>query len=115
MVVGSEPDPATGAVIPPIYQTSTFTEAVGSHRGYEYARTGNPTRSNFECLASLEGVAPGGPGRGCAASGMAATTTVLQTLGPGDHMVLLYDVYGGTLTGQPGCSRGGATAWPWST
>ncbi|HEV3013054.1 MAG TPA: cystathionine gamma-synthase, partial [Actinomycetota bacterium] len=89
----------TGAVIAPIYQTSTFAQAaVGEHKGYEYARTGNPTRANLEaCLASLEGVGPGGPGGGvCFASGMAATTTVLQTLGPGDHLVLSADVYGGT-------------------
>jgi cystathionine beta-lyase/cystathionine gamma-synthase len=97
--VGSEPDPATGSVIPPIYQTSTFAqEAVGRHKGYEYARTGNPTRTGLEaCLASLEGVAPGGPGGAlCFASGMAATATVLQTLAPGDHLVLSADVYGGT-------------------
>ncbi|HEV3013363.1 MAG TPA: PLP-dependent transferase, partial [Actinomycetota bacterium] len=97
--VGSEPDPATGAVIPPIYQTSTFAqEAVGEHKGYEYARTQNPTRANLEaCLASLEGVGRDGPGGGvCFASGMAATTTVLQTLAPRDHLVLSADVYGGT-------------------
>src|SRR6266487_1517235 len=76
--VGSAPDPATGSVIPPIYQTSTFAqEEVGRHKGYEYARTGNPTRASLEvCLA--------------------ATTTVLQTLGPGDHLILSSDVYGGT-------------------
>ncbi|HEV8649496.1 MAG TPA: cystathionine gamma-synthase [Actinomycetes bacterium] len=97
--VGSAPDPQTGAVIPPIYQTSTFAqEGVGGHKGYEYARTGNPTRANLEALlASLEGVPAGGPGGGlCFASGMAATTTVLQTLRPGDHLVLSSDVYGGT-------------------
>jgi hypothetical protein len=97
--VGSEPDPTTGSVIPPIYQTSTFAqEEVGRHQGYEYARTGNPTRTRLEaCLASLEGVAPGGPGGAlCFASGMAATSTVLQTLAPGDHLVLSADVYGGT-------------------
>jgi cystathionine gamma-synthase len=96
---GSPPDPTTGAVIPPIYQTSTFAqEAVGRHRGYEYARTGNPTRTSLErCLASLEGVAEGAPGGALAfASGMAATTTVLQTLRPGDHLILSSDVYGGT-------------------
>jgi len=96
---GSPPDPSTGAIIPPIYQTSTFAQdAVGSHRGYEYARTGNPTRSGLErCLASLEGVAADGPGGALAfASGMAATTTILQTLRPGDHMILSSDVYGGT-------------------
>src|SRR4029453_12832785 len=88
--VGSAPDPATGAVIAPIYQTSTFAQAaVGEHQGYEYARTGNPTRANLEtCLASLEGIAPDGPGGAlCFASGMAATTTVLQTLAPGAHLV----------------------------
>src|SRR6266498_4423190 len=97
--VGSEPDPLTGAVIAPIYQTSTFAqEAPGRHKGYEYARTGNPTRDGLEaCLASLEGVPAGGPGGAlCFASGMAATTTVLETLHPGDHMVLSSDVYGGT-------------------
>jgi cystathionine gamma-synthase len=95
--VGSDPDPATGAVIPPIYQTSTFAqEAVGRHKGYEYARTDNPTRASLEqCLASLEEVEPGG-GALCFGSGMAATTTVLQLLSPGDHLVLSDDVYGGT-------------------
>ena len=64
--VGSEPDPATGAVIPPIYQTSTFAkDQVGEHKGYEYARTGNPTRASLEaCLGSLEGVGADGPGAG---------------------------------------------------
>jgi cystathionine gamma-synthase len=97
--VGSEPDPTTGAVIPPIYQTSTFAqEAVGSHKGYEYARTGNPTRTAFErCLASLEGLDSDGPGGALAfGSGMAATSTALMTLEPGDHLVLSRDAYGGT-------------------
>jgi cystathionine gamma-synthase len=97
--VGSAPDPVTGAVIAPIYQTSTFAqESAGRHKGYEYARTGNPTRANLEtCLASLEGVGPHGPGGAlCFGSGMAATATVLQTLAPGDHLVLSADVYGGT-------------------
>src|SRR6266705_882393 len=97
--VGSAPDPATGSVIPPIYQTSTFAqEEVGRHKGSEYARTGNPTRASLEaCLAALEGIAPQGPGGAlCFGSGMAATTTVLQTLGPGDHLILSSDVYGGT-------------------
>jgi cystathionine gamma-synthase len=97
--VGSAPDPATGAVIPPIYQTSTFAqEGPGRHRGYEYARTGNPTRTNLEdCLAALEGLGPGDHGGAlCFGSGMAATSTVLQTLAPGDHLVLSADVYGGT-------------------
>jgi cystathionine gamma-synthase len=96
--VGSDPDPATGAVIPPIYQTSTFAqEGVGRHKGYEYARTGNPTRTSLEqCIASLEEVDPDGGGALCFGSGMAATTTVLQLLSPGDHLVLSNDVYGGT-------------------
>jgi cystathionine gamma-synthase len=97
--VGSAPDPETGAVIPPIYQTSTFAQSSpGRHRGYEYARTGNPTRASLEaCLAALEGLGPGDPGGAlCFGSGMAATSTVLQTLGPGDHLLLSADVYGGT-------------------
>jgi len=97
--VGSAPDPETGAVIPPIYQTSTFAqEGVGRHHGYEYARTGNPTRANLEeCLGALEGLRPDDHGGAlCFGSGMAATATVLQTLGPGDHLILSADVYGGT-------------------
>lgn len=97
--VGSAADPETGAVIPPIYQTSTFAQSSpGRHRGWEYARTGNPTRASLEaCLAALEGLGPGDPGGAlCFGSGMAATSTVLQTLGPGDHLLLSADVYGGT-------------------
>jgi cystathionine beta-lyase/cystathionine gamma-synthase len=97
--VGSAPDPATGAVIPPIHQASTFAqESPGRHQGYEYARTANPTRAGLEaCLAALEGLGPGDPGGAlCFGSGMAATSTVLQTLGPGDHLLLSADVYGGT-------------------
>src|SRR6266511_353985 len=97
--VGSAPAPETGAVIPPIYQTSTFAqEGVGRHHGYEYARTGNPTRANLEeCLGALEGLRPDDHGGAlCFGSGMAATATVLQTLGPGDHLILSADVYGGT-------------------
>lgn len=92
--VGQDPDPATGAVITPIYQTSTFAQrAVGEHLGYDYARTDNPTRTALqECLASLEG------GRfGLAfASGMAAITTLLLYFKQGDHIVVADDVYGGT-------------------
>ncbi|HEX2027741.1 MAG TPA: cystathionine gamma-synthase [Nitriliruptorales bacterium] len=91
---GQDPDPATGAATVPIYQTSTFVqEAVGEHGGYDYARTGNPTRSALEeCLASLEG------SDACVAfaSGMAATDAVLRLLRPGDHVILGDDVYGGT-------------------
>ena len=97
--VGSPPDPATGAIIAPIYQTSTFVQdSIGRHHGYEYARTANPTRTALEtCLASLEGVEEKGHGGALAfASGMAATSAVLQTLRPGDRLVLSRDAYGGT-------------------
>ena len=91
---GQPADPVTGAVMVPIYQTSTFIqEGVGGHKGYEYARTGNPTRTALEtCLASLEG----GKHGTCFSSGCAATATVLHTLSPGDHVVSSDDVYGGT-------------------
>src|SRR5438270_11270 len=91
---GQPPDPATGAVVTPIYQTSTYAqEAVGRHRGYEYSRTANPTRTALErCLADLEGA-----GHGFAfASGMAAEDAVLRLLPAGSHVVLPHDVYGGT-------------------
>ena len=91
---GQEPDPTTGAVVVPIYQTSTFAQdAVGKHRGYEYARSGNPTRAALEqCIASLEGGAHGL----AFASGMAAEAAVMQLLKPGDHTVAVDDLYGGT-------------------
>lgn len=91
---GQEPDPHTGAVIVPVYQTSTFAqEEVGRHRGYEYARSGNPTRDALQtALASLEGAAHGF----AFASGLAAGDAVLRTLAPGDHVVMANDVYGGT-------------------
>lgn len=91
---GQDPDPAYGAVSVPIYQTSTYAqEAVGKHRGYDYARTGNPTRTALQdALAALEG----GGGAWCFASGMAAETALLHTLKAGDHVVLGDDVYGGT-------------------
>jgi cystathionine gamma-synthase len=92
---GQDPDPATGAVVVPIYQTSTFAQSeVGRHQGYEYSRSGNPTRTALEsCLAALEG------GRtGLAfASGLAAEDCALRTLtGPGGHVVIPDDAYGGT-------------------
>jgi cystathionine gamma-synthase len=92
--VGQEPDPRTGAVIVPIYQTSTFAQpAVGQHLGYEYARTGNPTRTALqEVLASLEGT----EAAVCFASGLAAEDAVLRLLSPGDHVLCANDVYGGT-------------------
>ncbi|HLJ08903.1 MAG TPA: cystathionine gamma-synthase [Acidimicrobiia bacterium] len=91
---GQPADPETGAVMVPIYQSSTFAqEGIGRHKGYEYARTGNPTRTALEqCLASLEGAAFGF----CFASGMAAEDAVLRLLQPGDHLVLPTDAYGGT-------------------
>jgi len=96
---GQEPDPATGAVIPPIYQTSTYAqEEVGKHKGYEYSRTGNPTRTALEtCLAALEGAGLDREAYGLAfSSGMAATDTLLRLLQPGDHVLAGNDVYGGT-------------------
>lgn len=94
---GQEPDPATGSVITPIHATSTYVQdGVGQQRaGYEYSRTGNPTRTALEeCLASLEG---GKHGRAFA-SGMSATDAVLRaTLRPGDHLVIPDDAYGGTF------------------
>src|SRR5436305_11094641 len=91
---GQDPDPATGATIVPIYATTTYTQAgPGDHKGYEYSRSGNPTRTALEtCLASLEGGE-----RGLAfASGLAATTAVLSLLKPGDEVVAAADLYGGT-------------------
>jgi cystathionine gamma-synthase len=91
---GQDPDPQTGAVIVPVHQTSTFAqEAVGRHRGWDYARSGNPTRDALEtAIASLEG-----GGHGIAfASGLAACDAVLRTLEPGDHVLMANDVYGGT-------------------
>jgi cystathionine gamma-synthase len=96
---GQEPDPTTGAVIPPIYQTSTYAQQeVGVHKGYEYSRTGNPTRTALEtCLAELEGAGLDQPTYGAAfASGMAATDTILRLFNPGDHIIASNDVYGGT-------------------
>jgi cystathionine gamma-synthase len=91
---GQEPDPAYGAVSVPIYQTSTYAQAaVGDNKGYDYARTGNPTRTALEtALAALEE----GYGALCFASGMAAESTLFNLLKPGDHVVIADDVYGGT-------------------
>ena len=91
---GQDADPATGATVVPIYATSTYTQAgVGQHKGYEYSRSGNPTRTALEtCLAALEGGE-----RGLAfASGLAASTAVLSILRPGDEVVANADLYGGT-------------------
>jgi cystathionine beta-lyase/cystathionine gamma-synthase len=91
---GQEPDPTTGSVITPIYQTSTFAqEAVGVNKGYDYARVSNPTRTALEeCLASLENAEHGH----AFASGVGATSSIMHLLDPGDHVVCVNDVYGGT-------------------
>jgi cystathionine beta-lyase/cystathionine gamma-synthase len=93
--VGQDADPTTGATIPPLYISSTYTQAApGEHHGYEYARSNNPTREGLEaCLASLEG------GEACAAfaSGLAACSAIVQSLRPGDGVVASHDLYGGTF------------------
>jgi cystathionine beta-lyase/cystathionine gamma-synthase len=91
---GQEPDPATGAIMTPIYQSSTFVQkAPGEHLGYEYSRSGNPTRQALEdCIAALEG----GQYGLAFASGLAAIDTVMRLLNPGDHVIVGSDVYGGT-------------------
>src|SRR5437764_213999 len=91
---GQAPDDTTGAVVTPIYQTSTYAQdEVGVHRGYEYSRTANPTRTALErCLASLEGAASGF----AFASGMAAEDAVLRLLPADSHIVIPNDAYGGT-------------------
>jgi len=97
---GQDPDPATGAAVVPIYATSTYVqEAPGKHKGYEYSRTDNPTRTALQTqLAALEGVALDADG-GCIAtsSGLAATGLIGYLLKPGDHLVLSNDAYGGTF------------------
>jgi cystathionine gamma-lyase len=91
---GQNPDPTTGATITPIFQTSTYTQSgLGEHKGYEYSRTQNPTRTALEtCLASLEEGAFGL----AFASGMAAISAILSLFNPGDHLVACDDLYGGT-------------------
>jgi cystathionine gamma-synthase len=92
---GQVPDPATGAVVPPISLSTTFAQhGVGGHRGYEYSRSGNPTRTALEtCVASLEGARHGL----AFASGLAAEDTVLRLIPPSRRVVLGHDVYGGTF------------------
>ncbi|HUX84305.1 MAG TPA: cystathionine gamma-synthase [Chitinophagaceae bacterium] len=91
---GMEPDPSTGAIIPPVYQTSTYVQlAPGKHRGFEYARTQNPTRKALQdALATIEK----GKYGICFASGMAASDAVLRLLKPGDEVLATNDMYGGT-------------------
>jgi len=92
---GQTPDPSTGAIMTPIYATSTFVqESPGKHKGYEYSRTKNPTRFAYEqCVANLES----GQYGYAFASGMAAIATTLEILKPGDHVIVCDDVYGGTF------------------
>ena len=91
---GQPPDPATGSVVPAIHLATTFAQsAVGEHKGFEYSRTGNPTRTALEaCVAALEGAAYGR----AFASGLAAEDAVLRTLAAGDHLVVGDNLYGGT-------------------
>ena len=91
---GVEPDPTTGAIMTPIYQTSTYVQAApGNHKGYEYARTQNPTRTALQnALAAIEN---GNHGL-CFGSGMAATDAVIKLLAPGDEVIVSNDLYGGT-------------------
>jgi len=90
---GQEPDPATGSIITPIYQTSTFVQdAVGEHKGYDYSRVANPTRTALQrALASLENAEHGV----AFSSGLGATTTIMHLVDPGQRVVLIADVYGG--------------------
>jgi cystathionine gamma-synthase len=90
---GQDPDPATGSVTVPIYQTSTYVqEAVGKHKGYDYARVSNPTRTALQlCLASLESAEHGF----AFSSGLGAVTTIMHLVSPGDRVVAVNDVYGG--------------------
>src|SRR6476620_2613743 len=91
---GQQPDPATGSITTPIYQTSTYVQdAVGVNKGYDYARVANPTRTALqECLASLENAKHGV----AFSSGIGATTTIMHLVDPGDRVVCVNDVYGGT-------------------
>ena len=92
---GQSPDPTTGAVMPPIYTTSTYAQSSpGVHKGYDYSRTRNPTRGAWErCIADLEGGTHGF----AFASGMAATSTLIELLDAGSHIVAMDDLYGGTF------------------
>ena len=92
---GQQPDPSTGAIMTPIYATSTYVQSSpGEHQGWEYSRSHNPTRSAYEqCIANLEGGSMGL----AFASGMAATATVLELLDSGDHVIAMDDLYGGSF------------------
>ena len=91
---GQAPDPSTGAIMPPIYATSTYVQdSPGVHKGYEYSRSQNPTRMAYErCIADLESGSQGY----AFASGLASIATLLDTLSPGDHVIAMDDLYGGS-------------------
>ena len=91
---GQQPDPTTGAIMPPIFQTATYAQnGLGDHKGYEYSRSHNPTRTALqECIAALED----GKFGLAFASGMAAETAILSLLSAGDHLVACDDLYGGS-------------------
>src|ERR1700716_4628466 len=91
---GQSPDPSTGAIMTPIYQTATYVqESPGEHKGFEYARTQNPTRNALQnALAAIEN----GKYALCFSSGMAATDAVIKLLNPGDEVIAANDMYGGT-------------------
>src|SRR5262252_4263572 len=91
---GQEPDPSTGAIMPPIYATSTYVQSSpGVHKGYEYSRSQNPTRMAYErCVADLEN----GTAGFAFASGLAATATALELLDSGAHVIAMEDLYGGS-------------------
>jgi len=89
---GVEPDPATGAIMTPIYQTSTYVqEAPGAHKGFEYSRTGNPTRAALEAALAASENAQFGL---CFATGLAAIDAILKMLRPGDEVIASNDLYG---------------------
>lgn len=96
---GQVPDPSTGAIMTPIYQTATYVQpAIGVHKGYEYSRTGNPTRTAYEkCVAALESGAEDKAWGLAFGSGCGATATIMHMLQPGDHVVASDDLYGGTF------------------
>ncbi len=106
---GQPPDPATGAVVPPISLATTFAQhGVGEHQGYEYARTANPIRAALEaCLADLEGARHGA----AYASGLAAEDAILRLLRPGDHVVIPDDAYGGTYRLLAGVHEAAGVQW----
>ena len=111
--VGQEPDPSTGSIIAPIYQTSTYVqEALGKTKGYDYARTSHPNRRALErCVAKLEG----GQSAFVFTSGMAAIDSMFRLLRPGDHTIVSEAVYGGVyrLT-RRWCGRRGAEGETWN-